>query len=124
MPVMSAGIRSGRELDPVERAVDDVGDRPHEHRLAEARHALEQDVAVGEQAGQRLADEVALADDDPSDLALDGLGALGEGLRGEARGRVDGDGCFHGCLRSAAVAAVARSVVGTDAQFDGSSELK
>ena len=53
-----------RELDPVERAVDDVGDRPDEHRLAEAGHALEQDVAVGEEAGQRLADEVALADDD------------------------------------------------------------
>ena len=74
-----------RELDAVERAVDDVGDRPDEHRLAEAGHALEQDVAVGEQAGQRLADELALADDDPADLALDGLRALGEGLGREPR---------------------------------------
>ena len=37
-------------------------------------------MAVGEQPGQRLPDEVALADDDPADLALDRLGALGERL--------------------------------------------
>ena len=79
----------GRELDAVERAVDDVGDRPHEHRLAEAGHALEQHVAVGEQPGQGLADELALADDDPADLALDGLGALGEGLGRQARRGID-----------------------------------
>ena len=75
-----------RELDPVERAVDDVGDRPDEHRLAEARHALEQDVAVGEQPGQRLADEVALADDDPADLGLDRR-ARSANASGASRGR-------------------------------------
>ena len=80
---MSAGIRSGRELDPVEGAVDHVGDRPHEQRLAQAGHAFEQDVAVGQQAGEGLADERRLADDDPADLALDRLGALGERLRRE-----------------------------------------
>ena len=99
-----------RELDPVERAVDDVGDRPDEHRLAEAGHALEQDVAVGEEAGQRLADEVALADDDPADLALDGLGAFGECLGRETGSRLSG-----------ALDAVMRASGG---QLDGSSELK
>ena len=53
-----------RELDAVERAVDDVGEGAHEHRLAQAGHALEQRVAVGDQADQRLPDEVVLADDD------------------------------------------------------------
>ena len=90
-----------RELDPVEGAVDDVADGPHEHRLAEAGDALEQDVAVGEEAGQRLADERGLADDDPADLALDGLGALGECLGCESGSRLIGRaGCGHGCLRT------------------------
>ena len=85
MPVMSAGIRSGVNWIAVERAVDDVGDRPDEHRLAEAGHALEQDVAVREQPGQGLADQLALADDDLADLALDRGGALGERLGREVR---------------------------------------
>ncbi len=59
VPVMSAGIRSGVNWIRLNDAVDDVGDGPHEHRLAEAGHALEQDVAVGEEAGERLADELA-----------------------------------------------------------------
>ena len=103
-----------RELDPVEGAVDDVGDRPDEHRLAEAGHALEQDVAVGEQAGQRLADELALADDDAADLALDGLGAFGEGLGREAR-------AAGGCRARSWTAVMRRRPAG---QLDGSSELK
>ena len=85
----------GRELDPVERAVDDVGDGPHEHRLAEAGNALEQHVAVGEQAGQRLSDELALADDHATDLALDRLRAFGERLGREAWRLVGRDGRFH-----------------------------
>ena len=72
-----------RELDAVERAVDDVGDRPDEHRLAEAGHALEQHVAVREEPGQGLADQLALADDDLADLALDRRRPLGEGLGGD-----------------------------------------
>ena len=100
-----------RELDPVERAVDGVRDGPDEHRLAEAGDALEQDVAVGQQAGQGLADEVALADDDPPDLALDGLGAFGECLgRESGRGRL-GLRRVHGSLRGCR-------------HSDGSSELK
>jgi hypothetical protein len=87
----------GGELDPVERAVDDVGDRPDEHRLAEPGHALKQDVAVGEEAGHRLPDELALADDHPTDLVLDrsrplrerlGCQAIGRGPGGRRRGGV------------------------------------
>ena len=94
------GHQVWRELDPAERAVDDVGDRPDEHRLAEPRHALEQDVAVREQAGQGLPNQLALADDDLADLSLDRGRALGEGLGREARyGRFGRRGRVHCRLR-------------------------
>ena len=65
------GHQVGRELDAVERAVDDVGEGPHEHRLAQAGHALEQRVAVGDEADQHLSDEVVLAHDDlPISVAM------------------------------------------------------
>ncbi len=95
------GHQVRRELDAVERAVDDVGDRPNQHRLAQARDALEQHVAVGQQAGQGLADERGLPDDDPADLALDRLGAFGEGFGSEAgvaSAWQRSDACI-GCLR-------------------------
>ena len=112
----------GRELDPVERAVDHVADRPNEHRLAEPGDALEQDVAVGQQPGQGLADEIVLADDHPADLGLDRLRPLGEGFRGEALGRrsVGGGRGVHPVLRVVTVvvrvAAVdsAATVTGSD----------
>ena len=109
----------GRELDAVERAVDDVGDGPDEHRLAEPGHALEQHVAVGEEAGQRLADELALADDDAADLALDGLGALGERLGCEGRRGRGGGRSFHGGLRMGR-----DRLIAAGRHWDGSSELK
>ena len=58
-------------------------------------------MAVREQAGQRLADEVALADDHPADFAFDRLGALGEGLRRDPadRGGVVGRRGVHRILR-------------------------
>ena len=100
----------GRELDPVEGRVDDVGDGPHEHRLAQARDAFEQHVAVREQPGERLAHELALADDDAADLAFDRLGALGEGLRREALGGgIEGGRRVHGCLRFGAGVAACRA---------------
>ena len=99
-----------RELDPVERAVDHVGDRADEHRLAQTRDAFEQDVAVGQEPGQRLANQGRLADDDPPDLALDRLRAFGEDLGREAwRGLVGGARRVHGA---------------SGGQFEGSSELK
>jgi hypothetical protein len=106
------------ELDAIERAVDDVGDRADQHRLAEAGHALEQHVAVREQSGQGLPDELALADDDLADFALDRLCSFGECLGREALAGVGGDGRFHGTSGSASRPCHRR------AQFDGSSELK
>ena len=111
MPVMSAGIRSGVNWIRLNAAVDDVGDRADEHRLAEAGHALEQDVAVGQEPGQGLADERGLADDDAPDLAFDGLGAFGEGL-----GREAGRGLIG--------ARSTRVMAASGGQFEGSSELK
>ena len=75
---MSAGIRSGVNWMRLNVAVDDVGEGADEHRLAQAGHAFEQRVAVGDQADQRLPDEVVLADDDALDLAFDGGRQLGE----------------------------------------------
>ncbi len=49
-------------------ACDRLGERLHRERLGEAGHALEQDVAAGEQADQQAVDQVALADDDGADL--------------------------------------------------------
>ena len=57
-------------------------------------------MAVGEQAGQGLADEVALADDDPADLGLDRLRPLGEGFRGEALAGRGGVGAVEAFIRS------------------------
>ena len=110
MPGDVGGHEVGRELDPVEVAVDHVGDGAHQHRLAEAGNALEQDVAVGQQAGQRLPDQRRLSDDHPPDLAFDGLGAFGERLGCETgSGLIGRAGCVHGA---------------SGHQFDGSSELK
>ena len=94
VPVMSAGIRSGVNWMRLKVQSMTSRDRSHEQRLAQTRDALEQDMRVREQAGQRLADQLALADDDAADLALDGLSALGEGLRSKA-GIGVGGGRFH-----------------------------
>jgi hypothetical protein len=77
----------GRELDPVERAGDDVGNGAHEQRLAEAGHSLQQRVAAGEEGDQRLPDEIGLAHDHPAHLGLDGAGELDEPVRIQGRGR-------------------------------------
>ena len=85
-------------------------------------------MAVGEQAGQGLADEIALADDDPADLGFDRLRPLGEGFGGETlvgRGGVGGGLGVHPVLR-VVVAVGARDGVRGDGpdQWVGSSELK
>ena len=69
-----------RELDAAEAEVQRLGHRAHQHRLAEPGHALEQRVRSGQQADQRLPDELLLADDERPDLALDGGRQLGEAL--------------------------------------------
>ena len=63
----------GRELDAVEVERDGVGQRPHQQRLAQARHAFQQRMPADEQAGQDAVDDLVVADDDLGDLALDFL---------------------------------------------------
>ena len=90
MPVMSAGIRSG--VNWIRLNVQSMTSAIVRTSIVLPRpgHALEQDVAVGEQPGQRLADERGLADDDAPDLAFDGLGAFGECLGRETGSRLSG----------------------------------
>src|SRR5581483_8824379 len=68
------------ELDPSERAVDRPGDRLGEHRLADARDVLDQEVAFRDQGDQSQANLTLLALDDLLDVRLDLVESLGESL--------------------------------------------
>ncbi len=57
------------ELHPVELQAQRNGQRVRQRGLADARHVLDQQVAAGQQAGQRLAHLQILADHDLADLA-------------------------------------------------------
>src|SRR5206468_10143008 len=56
------------ELDPRERQLETFRERLDEERLAEAGHALEQDVTAGKHARQDVGDDLAVADDHLLDL--------------------------------------------------------
>ena len=58
----SAGEQVGRELDPLELQVQRPGDGPHRERLRQPRHALEQHVAVGQQADEKPVEQPPLPD--------------------------------------------------------------
>ena len=58
----------GRELDPGERRANDLGQRAHGERLGQSRHALQQDVAAGEQADEEPLDHGILPHDAPRRL--------------------------------------------------------
>jgi hypothetical protein len=77
---MSAGIRSGVNWMRWNAEVQRLGQRRDEQRLGQAGHADEQAVAAGEQRGQQVLDDLALADD-----ALLDLGAQLGGGRGRCR---------------------------------------
>ena len=68
----------GRELDPLEIEVEDVGQRPDQQRLGEAGHAGDQAVAAGEQRHQHLVDDVVLSDDDLAKLGEDAFAPFGD----------------------------------------------
>ena len=53
-----------RELDPLMRGVQRLGERGHREGLGDPGHAFDQHVTVGEQADQQPFQHVALADDD------------------------------------------------------------
>ena len=70
----------GRELDPREREVEALRQRPDEQRLAEARDALEQDVPAREERDEHVVDDLVVADDDLVDLLFEPPVTLDEGF--------------------------------------------
>src|SRR4051794_26727273 len=63
----------GRELEPLERAAERVGERLHGQRLGEARDALEQHVAPGQERDEQPLEHRLLPDDHALDLEHRGL---------------------------------------------------
>ena len=62
------GHEVGRELDALELAADRLRERLHRHRLGEAGHALDEEVAAREQGDDHPLEQRVLADDDALDL--------------------------------------------------------
>ncbi len=84
----------GRKLQALEVHVDAGGQGFERQGLGEARHAFQQDVAVGEQRDQQPVEQVLLADDDARHLRLQRLdpgGILQHGLARGAHRRVGFD---------------------------------
>ena len=77
----------GRELDALEGAAEDVGERLDGQRLGQAGDALEQDVAAGQEADEDPLEHLVLADDDAADLEQDrladraGVGRVNDGVQ-------------------------------------------
>ena len=93
-----------RELDPLERATEDVREGLDRQGLGEAGDALEQDVSAGQQADEDAFEHRVLADDDAADLEEDRFGrragvvGIGEGAqvaRGLRRGGLGHGGSSH-----------------------------
>ena len=80
------GQQVGRELDALEGAAERARQRLGQHGLADARHVLQQDVALAEQGDQQEVDDLLLADDDAADIGAQSrccvlhLGDFGEDL--------------------------------------------
>jgi hypothetical protein len=85
------------ELNAGKLQAQDVGEGADEHRLAEARHALQQDVAPGEQGDDAAVDDLAVADDHLADLPADSVTVVGEGL--DLLADLFGVRLVGGCLR-------------------------
>ncbi len=64
-PVMSDGSRSGVNWTRCQAASMDAARVLAMRRLADARHVLDQQVALGEQAAEGLAEHIRLTPDDP-----------------------------------------------------------
>ena len=73
VPMMSAGIRSGRELDTRELQLHRLGERSDQVGLAQAGHTLDQHVPADEQGGEDTVDDLLVSDDRFSDFAADSL---------------------------------------------------
>ena len=75
------GQQVRRELDALEGRVDRLGERADGQRLGEAGHALEEDVAAGQQADQQALDHRVLPDDALAQLLRDPFRELAAGRR-------------------------------------------
>ena len=77
------GHQIGGELNPLERQIEDLGERLDQQRLRQPRDTSDEAVAAGEQRDQDLIDDGVLPDDDFPDLGKDafapGRDALGDG---------------------------------------------
>src|SRR5262249_59619554 len=62
------GHQIGRELNALERQVQNLRHRAHEQRLGETGDADEQTMASAEESHHQLLDDLFLADDDTADL--------------------------------------------------------
>ena len=71
----------GRELDALELAAHGVGQRLDGQRLGQARHAFDQQVALGQHGDHHPFEETVLADHHPLDLVEDLFHQLGGALR-------------------------------------------
>ena len=98
MPTQVSGDQVGRELDAAERGIQSIGQRPDGQRLGEPGHALEQQVAAGEQRDEDSLEHRVLAHDDAPDLEQHRLGggARISGLESREGGGRDGHGRGHG----------------------------
>ncbi len=72
------GHQVGRELDALERDVENLRDRADHERLGQAGHADEQAVPAGEDGGEDLLDDLGLADDDAAELVEHRSAVCGE----------------------------------------------
>ena len=90
-PMMSDGSMSGRELDPLERELEALGEAPDEERLRDARDPLEQDVPLGDERDREQSDDLLVADHAAADGELERpQGLLGWHRAARARGRGNG----------------------------------
>ena len=72
----------GRELDALEGAADRARDGLRQDRLADARHVLDQDMALAQHGDQREAHGIVLADDHALDVVDDPLARLADRVYG------------------------------------------
>ena len=84
---MSAGIRSGRELDPLVAEIENLRQGLDQQRLGQPRHAGDQAMTAGEERHQHLIDDGVLTDDDLADLVEDTLAPL-SAMRSATAGNV------------------------------------
>ena len=64
--------------DAAESTVQGAGHRPGQHGLADARHVLDEHVALAQHGHQHQLHHVGLADDDPAYVVLDPAGGRGQ----------------------------------------------